>query len=81
MDSWQNPGRFNADGTPDFSDPAWASATSEAPPVTGCNLLRFEPSLSVQPETTAADTPTGLDVDLKVPQNEEPGDVGDTAVA
>jgi hypothetical protein len=73
MDSWQNPGRYNADGSPDFSDPAWASATSEAPPVTGCNLLHFEPSLSVQPETTAADAPTGLSLEVSVPQHEEPG--------
>ncbi len=73
MDSWQNPGRVNADGTPDLSDPAWVAGTSESPPVTGCNLLHFEPSLSVVPETAAADTPTGLEVELKVPQNEYPG--------
>jgi hypothetical protein len=72
-DSWQSPGRFNADGTPDLSDPRWASATSQSPPVTGCDRLRFDPSLSVQPETTTADSPTGLDVELKVPQNESPG--------
>jgi hypothetical protein len=76
MDSWQEPGRFNTDGAPDFSDPNWAGGTSEAPPVTGCNLLRFEPSLSVQPETTAADSPTGLGFELKVPQSEEPGGLG-----
>jgi hypothetical protein len=72
IDSWQNPGRMNADGTPDFSDPAWVSSVSESPPVTGCNLLRFEPSLSVQPETSSADSPTGLGFELKVPQSEEP---------
>jgi hypothetical protein len=75
IDSWGNPGRFNTDGTPDLTDPAWASATSGAPAVTGCNLLRFEPSLTVAPETTGADTPTGLEVDLKVPQDENPGTV------
>ncbi len=73
MDSWQAPGRMSSDGTPDFSDPNWASATSESPPMTNCNLLRFNPSLSVQPETTTADSPTGLGVELKVPQSEEPG--------
>ncbi len=73
MDSWQNPGRFNADGTPDFSDPAWVSNSSESPPVIGCNQLRFNPSLSAQPETTEADSPTGLNIALKVPQSEEPG--------
>ncbi len=73
MDSWQAPGRMNADGTPDFSDPNWVSAVSESPPVTGCNLLHFEPSLSVQPETSSADSPTGLAIELKVPQSEEFG--------
>ncbi len=72
MDSWQNPGRLNADGTIDLSDPAWVSSTSESPPVTGCNLLRFEPSLALQPETTTADSPTGLNVAIKVPQSEDP---------
>jgi hypothetical protein len=76
MDSWQTPGRFNPDGTPDFSDPAWVSKISEAPPVTGCNQLHFEPSLSVQPETSSADSPTGLGFELKVPQNEETGSLG-----
>jgi len=72
MDSWEEPGRFNPDGTPDFSDPRWASATAESPPVTGCDQLQFHPSLSVQPETTMADSPTGLEVGLQVPQNENP---------
>jgi uncharacterized repeat protein (TIGR01451 family) len=73
MDSWQSPGRFNADGTPDFTDPSWVGGVSESPPVTGCNQLRFDPSLSARPDTTAADSPSGLDVDLKIPQSEEPG--------
>jgi hypothetical protein len=73
MDSWQSPGRMNPDGTPDLSDPAWTAGASESPPVTGCNLLRFEPSLSARPETTTTDAPTGLEVELKVPQNETPG--------
>jgi hypothetical protein len=73
MDSWQDPGRFNTDGTPDLTDPAWTSGASETPAVTGCNLLRFEPSLSAQPETRSADTPTGLNLEMTVPQHEEPG--------
>jgi hypothetical protein len=73
IDSWQNRGRYNADGSPDFSDPAWVGTTAQSPPVTGCDRLHFDPSLSVQPETTVADSPTGLEVELKVPQTEEPG--------
>jgi hypothetical protein len=75
LDSWQQPGAFNGNGTP-AGEPLvestnWASTSSEAgesPPVTGCDLLRFEPSLSAEPDTTAADSPTGLSFDLKVPQ-------------
>jgi hypothetical protein len=35
---------------------------------TGCERLGFGPSLSVAPDTTFADTPAGLTVELKVPQ-------------
>jgi hypothetical protein len=35
---------------------------------TGCEHLTVEPSLSVSPDTSFADTPAGLTVDLKVPQ-------------
>jgi hypothetical protein len=71
-DSWLHPGRHNPDGTPDFSDPNWAAATSTSPPVTGCDLLRFKGSITAQLETTAASTPSGLSVELKVPQSEDP---------
>ncbi len=72
VDSWQHPGRYNADGTPDFSDPNWVSATSETPPVTGCDRLQFTGSIAAQPETTQAGSPSGLNVDLQVPQSENP---------
>jgi hypothetical protein len=76
IDSWQSPGRHNPDGTPDLSDPNWASASSQAeesPPVTGCNLLQFTPTMSAQPDTSAADSPSGLSFDLNLSQNEDPG--------
>ncbi len=71
-DSWQEPGSYNADGTPNFSDPNWVSSTSTSPPTTGCDLLHFGGSVTAQPETSAADSPTGVSVDVKVPQSEEP---------
>jgi hypothetical protein len=76
MDSWQNPGTYNADGTPNFSDGKWVSATSESPPVTGCDLLRFPAELRAQPTTHEADKPSGLEFELKVPQSESIGVVG-----
>ena len=76
VDSWQAPGTFNADGTPDLVGPGshgWVSLTSESPPVSGCDALRFDPeAFSVQPDTTAADSPAGLSVDLKSRQSEQP---------
>jgi hypothetical protein len=35
---------------------------------TGCEHLGFGPTLTVSPDTTYADTPAGLSVDLRVPQ-------------
>jgi hypothetical protein len=35
---------------------------------TGCDHLGFDPSISAAPDTTDADTPAGLTVDVRVPQ-------------
>jgi uncharacterized repeat protein (TIGR01451 family) len=75
MDSWQSPGRFLPDGEPDLSDPAWVTDTSDSPPVSGCKALagHFNPTLEAHPTTTQADKPSGLEVTLKVPQDENVG--------
>jgi hypothetical protein len=36
--------------------------------VSGCDGLTFAPSISVAPDTSSADTPAGLTVDVRVPQ-------------
>lgn len=72
MDSWQHPGSYNSDGTPDLSDPNWVTFTSDSPPITGCNLLHFAPTITVQPDSTSADSASGLDVEIKVPQSTDP---------
>ncbi len=56
-DSWQEPENI-------------LSAQANAPAVTGCEKLNFSPSLSVAPDTAAAGAPSGLNVDLSVPQDE-----------
>jgi hypothetical protein len=73
MDSWQHPGRFNADGTPDLTNPNWVSKVSESPPVTGCNVLQFTPELKAQTTTNQADSPSGLEFEMKLPQTERAG--------
>lgn len=64
IDSWAAPGEFLTRSAP-FTDPEGNEA-----PVSGCNAVPFNPTLSVQPSTNLADSPTGLNVDLKVPQSE-----------
>src|SRR3984893_8742266 len=74
LDSWLHPGGWGADGTPNLSDPNWKEAVSQSSPVTGCDALRFSPeAFSVRPDTSVADSPTGLSFDVKVPQSETPG--------
>jgi len=38
----------------------------------GCSAVDFSPSLEARPTTNVADSPSGLDVDLHIPQNENP---------
>jgi len=55
-DSWENEGVFK-------------SASYDLPSgVSGCNELKFEPTLEARPTTEAGDSPTGLTVDVHVPQ-------------
>jgi hypothetical protein len=53
----------------------------------GCDRLQFAPSIAVAPDTAAADTPAGLTVEVKVPQETlaapeglSSTDIGDTTV-
>jgi hypothetical protein len=57
-DSWAQPGSFTAP----------LEAVSE-PSLNGCNRLPFSPSISVTPDGQAASAPTGLTVDVHVPQD------------
>ncbi len=65
-DSWQEPNNFVRDSF------ATHDLAGDPVGVTGCSSLDFSPSISVQPDTQAAGSPTGLNVDLRVPQNESP---------
>ena len=60
VDSWQEPGN------------EIMPAPFVSPAVTGCQELPFHPSLNAEPSPNGAGTesPSGLNVDLKIPQNE-----------
>ena len=62
VDTWQHPG--------DLKNASFVSHDGAGTPVgvDGCNKLQFDPSIAVQPDTSAADSPSGLHVDLSVPQ-------------
>jgi hypothetical protein len=57
-DSWEHPGK-------------WFEAPSEVAPIGECERVPFEPSVVVQPTTAAAESPSGLNVSLLVPQEWE----------
>ena len=55
IDSYLEPGVFS-------------SASAPLGAISGCNALDFSPTLEARPTTNVADSPSGLDVDLHVPQ-------------
>jgi hypothetical protein len=55
---------------------AFLGAPSVAPPNTGCASVPFDATLTARPQTTVADSATGLDLDLHVAQSEGAGTVG-----
>jgi hypothetical protein len=63
----------------EFEAESWEQAPTEAPvkefmpfgALSGCEHLTMDPSLTVKPTTSSADSATGLDVGLEVPQTYE----------
>jgi uncharacterized repeat protein (TIGR01451 family) len=53
-----------------FAEGAFVSHDANLNPVglSGCDHLRFGPSISAEPDTSSADTPAGLTVDVRAPQ-------------
>jgi hypothetical protein len=51
------------------NQPPWAES-SQPVKVTGCEKLPFDPSISVRPDEAAGSTPTGLNVEVNLPQTE-----------
>lgn len=55
-----------------YYDGREAHAETPFPATTGCQQASFSPSLVAKPTTSRADSPSGLDMDLKVPQTQSP---------
>jgi hypothetical protein len=70
-DSWQEPGSFVSDSF------AMHDSSGSRVSVTGCSGLDFSPTLSVAPDTSVAGAPSGLRVDLHVPQEESIGSLAE----
>lgn len=50
----------------------WVTAEDDLGQPTGCDKLKFEPTVKVTPDTTKADSPAGYEVQMSVPQDESP---------
>jgi hypothetical protein len=59
VDSWRHPGQY----TPPLESVLY-------PRITGCDVLVFQPTLKVTPDTTRADEPSGYTFEIGVPQEE-----------
>ena len=63
VDSWENPVSAGAE---------FIRATTVADPVTGCEKLQFNPQITLRPDVSVADSPSGIDVELSIPQSNDP---------
>ena len=75
-DAWTDPGVFLG------AEYAWLSDAGEPLGFTGCEQEPFTPQVVVVPVQHAASTPTGLSVDVKVPQSSTvtPGQIAEADV-
>jgi hypothetical protein len=65
VDSWQNPGEYHY---------GFFESDEEGNPmvIEGCDQVPFEASFEAQPTSHEAEAPTGLGIDITVPQNQFP---------
>jgi hypothetical protein len=61
--SWEH-----SDGPPAVREDVTRDANGNEIGTTGCSGVEFKPTLKARPTTNVADSPSGLDVDLEVPQ-------------
>jgi hypothetical protein len=69
--SWEDPPEV----APRTATAELSDLNGEPVSITGCGALQFHPSITVRPVSHAASSPTGLDVNLEVPQDERFSDL------
>lgn len=60
------------------------SVTTKAPngapgDLSGCDRLDFSPTIAVQPESSAADSPSGLSINMSIPYNNDPAGLAEAS--
>ena len=70
LNSWEQPGVFAVQTA------VPRDAEGNALGLVGCDRLGFHPGIGIQSESRAADVPSGLTVNLRVPQSENPDGLG-----
>jgi hypothetical protein len=72
---WRLPSECTASMSQTMRMSTWTDSlfegTSPGSPASGCSSVEFEPGLQARPSTDVADSPTGLHVDVHVPQNQD----------
>jgi hypothetical protein len=68
------PVRLKVNSYEDPGDVKTFPATLPGP--TGCEAVPFDPSVSVEPQSRRADSPSGYDIHIKLPQSDDPDQLG-----
>jgi hypothetical protein len=79
VDSWVDPGDFRTASFESHLPPAYPQAPDRwGPPTgpTGCAAVPFNPTFRAVPTPGTANTPSGLQVDLGLPQTSDPDVIG-----
>jgi hypothetical protein len=66
VNSWPNPDAF------DVVSARNENSSGEAVGISGCDRPEFAPEIEARPTTNLGDSPSGLDVKIHIPQNEDP---------
>lgn len=67
-------------GLPHHASAQATSITGIPTGVSECSAVKFKPTLTVRPDTSAAESPTGVEIELKIAQPKEPSEPATSSV-